>query len=404
MKILSPILGSILCWFFVQAYPVLASTSEDELICPDSNPLNCYPKLFQATEDWQLVKDGQIIPVGLDIRLDLENLKREAKLMSNIKNNNFETKKNHELVVSNLDEGFQSSLDFIVNFVNSKSDTKIKNVIFDHLETLIEWASDRESGLILAHHVQPILKLSGLYHDENNGSLKYETFGLDNSEYKRVQEMSYRVLSTTFRNNVDAQEILLDYISKPEEFLQHLVNIDKYDNNLIIQRKLGLLSSLLNNGLFEKWFKIGGIENRLLALYSKMNDVSINQRIMNILEDNRLYKRSESDVLQPDDSTDSLDLKYAIIAQDAMITSNSIENNDSMEILDGLEKIKLSNKNAFKVKSEFLNWLDVQINREKEALELRKRDDTNNYKRLVELRHQVFGNPLGSRRDDIDEL
>jgi murein L,D-transpeptidase YafK len=46
----------------------------------------------------------------------------------------------------------------------------------------------------------------------------------------------------------------------------------------------------------------------------------------------------------------------------------------------------------------------VQINREKEALELRKRDDTNNYKRLVELRHQVFGNPLGSRRDDIDEL
>lgn len=57
------------------------SPSEDvELICHTDNSADCYPKLFQATHEFQKVHKDQDIPPGLHVRLNVATGEREAKI------------------------------------------------------------------------------------------------------------------------------------------------------------------------------------------------------------------------------------------------------------------------------------------------------------------------------------
>ncbi|ROW18305.1 hypothetical protein VPNG_00006 [Cytospora leucostoma] len=51
-----------------------------DLICHPDDPADCYPRIFQATNDFQEVRVDQELPPGLHIRLDMATGRREAKL------------------------------------------------------------------------------------------------------------------------------------------------------------------------------------------------------------------------------------------------------------------------------------------------------------------------------------
>ena len=55
-------------------------SGEVELICHTDNPAECYPKLFVATDEFQIVQEDQDLPKGLHVRLDVQTGKREAKI------------------------------------------------------------------------------------------------------------------------------------------------------------------------------------------------------------------------------------------------------------------------------------------------------------------------------------
>ena len=40
------------------------SNSNSDLICVESPVKECYPKVFEATKEWQTIKKGQEIPGG----------------------------------------------------------------------------------------------------------------------------------------------------------------------------------------------------------------------------------------------------------------------------------------------------------------------------------------------------
>ncbi|GKU14624.1 unnamed protein product [Fusarium langsethiae] len=83
--IVALVLGIVLCIF---AAPTLASSSPSEpspsadveLICHTDNPKDCYPKIFQPTDEFQIVHDDQELPHGLHVRLNMSNGKKEAKI------------------------------------------------------------------------------------------------------------------------------------------------------------------------------------------------------------------------------------------------------------------------------------------------------------------------------------
>lgn len=414
MKLIKSVIASILCLCLAQAFPVLAvseqDTIEEEIICPDSNPLNCYPKNFIPTEDWQIVKQGQVIPPGLEVKLDLENMNREARLIKD-QGNQLNKKRNHDIIISNGDPNFQNLLENIKELVKSESiNNRLRfDKIIEDLDVLVDWSSDLETGAIIAQNIQPLLKLSGLYHTKNT---QHNNFGFTEAQYIKVQEMIYRILASSFRNNIEAQEILLNFLNEPDLFLVHLVSGDEKENDVVIKRKLGLLGSLLNNGLFTDYFQKGEIDKELIILYPKVESKDIKLRIMTILDDIKLVRRDERDEDDQDDV--NLDKEYAIIVQNTLVKSSLNDDPQSREMLISLSELKKKDKLSFRADNKFLDWMDRQITKQRENVnELRKRDVGEDHvlttehgylNELITLRHEVFGNPLGSRKEYIDEL
>lgn len=57
-----------------------ASSGANDLICHTDNPAECYPRLFQATHEFQPVHEDQDLPPGLHVRLNVWTGEREAKI------------------------------------------------------------------------------------------------------------------------------------------------------------------------------------------------------------------------------------------------------------------------------------------------------------------------------------
>ncbi|KUI67480.1 Nucleotide exchange factor SIL1 [Cytospora mali] len=68
--------------FAMLTFGASAATKETDhaLICHSDDPTECYPKIFQATNDFQEVHIDQDLPPGLHVRLDVNTGRREAKL------------------------------------------------------------------------------------------------------------------------------------------------------------------------------------------------------------------------------------------------------------------------------------------------------------------------------------
>jgi hypothetical protein len=64
----------------VFAITTLAETPSKDLICHTTDPSECYPKVFEATEDFRIVRDDQDLPPGLHVRLNIQTGLKEAKL------------------------------------------------------------------------------------------------------------------------------------------------------------------------------------------------------------------------------------------------------------------------------------------------------------------------------------
>jgi nucleotide exchange factor SIL1 len=60
--------------------PSPSPSADVELICHTDNPAECYPKLFQATDEFQIVHPDQDLPLGLHVRLDVTTGLKEAKI------------------------------------------------------------------------------------------------------------------------------------------------------------------------------------------------------------------------------------------------------------------------------------------------------------------------------------
>lgn len=65
----------------IASQPVATSpTAHTDLICPTENPTDCYPRIFQATENFQIVREGQDLPLGLHVRMNIWTGEKEARL------------------------------------------------------------------------------------------------------------------------------------------------------------------------------------------------------------------------------------------------------------------------------------------------------------------------------------
>ncbi|RKF77051.1 Nucleotide exchange factor SIL1 [Golovinomyces cichoracearum] len=74
----------VTCGFLFFTSFALANTespsSDTELICSPTSSTDCYPKIFQPTINFQNIREGQDIPHGLHVRMNIYTGEKEARL------------------------------------------------------------------------------------------------------------------------------------------------------------------------------------------------------------------------------------------------------------------------------------------------------------------------------------
>ncbi|KAL2070827.1 hypothetical protein VTL71DRAFT_13853 [Oculimacula yallundae] len=73
--------------FMCLSLPILAqadastpAASSVDLICSTTNTTDCYPKVFEPTKDFQNIREGQDLPPGLHVRMNIWSGEKEARL------------------------------------------------------------------------------------------------------------------------------------------------------------------------------------------------------------------------------------------------------------------------------------------------------------------------------------
>lgn len=403
MRLALHVVAAVALELLAVGYASRVVVNEEGMICPDDVTENCYPELFVPEEDWKPIKEGQIIPPGLQVRLSLNSDEREAKFVDNHKEKKVSGNANQgesyrrpvkqALAVVESETPLAKGIQYIQQqFKNGKIPRKLSyGEIMDHLTTLEEASSEIESGVAISKALQSLLHLTGLYDNDN-----VRSFGLTFRQLNKVKEMSYKILASAFRNNQEAQSELMHHITDQAGFLKRLVHHD--DNSVVSKSRFGLLGSLLNNANFDAAYIEGGIERDLLKQYDVNTDSGVKSRILTILEDRQMEKREYVENEGIDLSGLPAEERYAKLLESQLIKSTLIGDTVTKELLNVLKAMKLRKNSVFRPSGPFLDWLSLEIEKAKGSPH--KRDNNSqDIEELILLRHEVFGNRLGSRKD-----
>lgn len=347
----------------------------DSLICNDKE---CYPKVFEAKEYWQEVRPSQLLPAGLDIRMNLETGSKEAK--------NGESNQSSE-----VPSEYEFSRDFnkIRTLLNLKKITdKDYSDIESILDDLVEYSHDYKHGYkILTHEFKLLQQLA-----------------FDHTMPMSTREISSRILASCLRNNPP----VIDFVNANyPSFIQELQSqmslfprkLPSQHEKTLIKRYLSIMQALLTRT------SVDLDEDGLLELYH-IDDKQIRVRVLEIVS--RLY---HNDVpIDPELHKRSLESKnvqkwfneFATLIQD-----NEIDELHLREFFHSMYNIKEKLGKSVKVDPTFLNWLSLQSENRQQSLR-NKRQERDLEKdefdeKLIESRHLVFGNPMAYRVKHFDD-
>lgn len=407
----------LLASYLVGVNSLIVDTSE-ELICPDpENPLDCYPKLFVPTNEWQTIKPGQDIPPGLHVRLNIDTLEKEAKLMSadekdepvqevvvggelqdhsreaitenlqklhELKHPEVKQEHAHRTKVSQGDlSNFDAACLEIESFKPHESDVERLHLALDTLEEL---SHDIEFGVKLTSDKAIFQSLVNIANSASD---------------PKITEKVYRVMGSSLRNNPEAISNILTNFDKSyvDNLFEQLAN----ENDVLQKRILGIIQALVQNSHFARQYfsfdHSSGL-NDLIAIFPKLGPNS-KSRASNILEDLQLFPVTNDRRSLEDQDPESQVSKFI---QNSFV-GNKLDEKNFKSYFDQLVNLHQLNK-SLRPSGDFLNWLAEEVESRKEN---KKRDDYLQEDKdfdeyMLRARHEVFGNPMGLRKAIADEL
>ncbi|CAN3359848.1 nucleotide exchange factor Sil1p [Diutina catenulata] len=330
----------------------LASALASATICAADN--DCYPQIFVPTEEWQEIRPGQDIPPGLHVRLNVDTLKKEAKLLDEDEDeghaNVYNNAKKHQMsaamaMYTPKTHAAIDSWDAAVDEILADGDR-----VAPALELLAELAHDIEYGDKLTRNPQAFLKLSQLAKRD----LEH-------------QDSVYRLMASSLRNNPDAIDNAASSPHTPEMVAQMLADL-KTSDDTTQKRILGVVAPLTKN------------KRELVEYYPWLGD-GARQRLFNALEDD---KRSDD---TPQEEVSSYLQKRV---------PEEVENPEFKRYFESLVDLHERDE-SLRANPEFLEWLASQVQK-------RQGDGSEFSHEMLRARHEVFGNPMGMRKAMADEL
>lgn len=373
---------------------ISSGPDSEEIICNPEDSTDCYPKIFVPTDQWQTIREGQDIPPGLHVRLNIETLEREAKLLDE------EPSHNDLLAVPQpeSDQPDQPDQQPQLRKPPMSSKSKVSKEDLNNFESAIQEAgdfSDDYDRLNIALDV-----LNDLSHDIEFGaklttasSLTKLNHVLATSSDEAVHEKVFRLLAASLRNNPDAVDGFLRHTDRTQ--ILGLFTRIGGDNSPVVQKRiLGIILALAQNERFQSVYLANYGMNYLVEQYPTMN-AECKERLVNLLEDQKFIAVNEKRDTQSADSQMSGYLQSSLA--DGKVSGPQFE-----RYFQSLVAIHSENK-SLKPSLDFLNWLAKEVELHKES---RKRgEELSEFEQeMLRARHEVFGNPMGMRKAIADEL
>lgn len=407
-------------------------TKDQDLICVESPKKECYPKEFQPTNEWQVVREGQSVPKGLHVRLDMQTGLQEAKLLDESDKTDTEdpNKKAIEVVV-NEEEGL-IPLEEEKEVPEDESDVKLKHQVKNLESSHHELSPSLETLQNYKAATAPVLtsaleSLADLGHELDFGALIVKQENLqpllsiiqDTSLLPSIRETAVRALGASLRNNPDAlnaastHKITTILITTMKSILDNSSSISTdAQSNKLVGRLIYALGSIVGTGQGDEtlyaganaeYFQAEG--NSVLRQAFETAGPDVKRKIANFISDRILAwpiaeAQKWSNTFQNELTQNKLDeyTKSAVFETLVKMHEFSL---DKQEPLQGEQQVlrKRNNRNAeeeLPVDDQFLNWLVKQAED--------KNADEDLIKEAKRVRHDVFGNPLARRKAFDDDL
>lgn len=406
MKLLPLVLVGFTHIFPILADPIKATLSPesntvetpslyvgDSLVC---NQEGCYPKLFEADSDWKTVREGQVLPGGLDIRMNMETGSKEAKLSDNSGHTESQAHANAVVPVvapSDNSDYYEFTNDFgTVNTLleNLHSDQDVVN-LESKLDDLIVFAHDYKHGSkIITHEFGLLRKIS-----------------LQKQLPTSVKELGVRMIVSCLRNNPKSIEYIQathpEFVHEIFQELDHGIEISNSAPGTVslAKRYLSVLDELLSPA-----YHFTKDQMLILKKIYEFQDKQLRIKVLELLskyfgltQPSHLNKRDIIDVA-PNVGEWAQELQK-------WIQDDTIDEIHTRKFFDSLYNIKTQLGSEIKVDSSFMNWLSHETERRKQNVENQNQErdlEQDSFdKRLIESRHLVFGNPMAHRIKHFDD-
>ncbi|CAI9736386.1 nucleotide exchange factor SIL1-like [Octopus vulgaris] len=265
--------------------------------------------LFQPSEEWQEVKEGQAIPPGLQVRLDLQTGQKQAKLMPGQSAEDLEYwksenregmryKNKNDLSPEDLKQALKqfkqhksmdqdhatkvsrSKRDYEMLRSSIKSDAQIVTILHDQL---------KDHAVLQKEDLQSILsELEFFLHQIDSAQLFAELGGISllvnllNSTDTDVKHDTAFVLGSAMQSNPVVQSTAVD-----AGVMQKLITMISTEPSLAVRKKCLYAASVLlrhNLDAQQRFLALGGL-SAFTQLYSESKTDAIQVKIVTLLAD-----------------------------------------------------------------------------------------------------------------------
>lgn len=403
------------------------------LIC---NDITCYPKVFEASNEWKEIKAGQVLPAGLDIKMNLETGLKEAKLGekplnsesdespdfiisddANSKGLDLVVKEQEDEVEEGREEGkreegereekeykkdpqseyeFTKDFDAIRAIIKRAEDTDYTPTALDFdimetkLEDLMEFAHDYKHGYKIISHEFTLL----------------EGISFNESFPPSIRELSTRMIVSCLRNNPPAAKYVNhSYPEFKSRIFDQLGKLAKKDSlksvKVLWKRYLCALDELLPS-----YYIFSQDDLKVLKQGLDVQDKQIKIEVLELFS--KLFAQLDGSALEKTNLQSIVpDIQDWAKELESLIQDKDIDELYTRKFFNSLYNIKEVMKNEVKVSPQFLNWLEQQIDLRRQSLNngLQHRDvEQDSFdEKLIQSRHLVFGNPMAHRIKYFDD-
>lgn len=372
---------------------------DSDLVCNKRNTDNCHPIDFEPESDWKEILPLQMIPAGLEIRMNLDTGLKEAKLKS------LDAIDQHNDVLDTYEGSDDSALEKQITHEFSQIFKNLEDAVFveDNLENLIDFSHDYKHGSKIIHNEQTFIMNQIKSKDVSDG----------------VKDLYLRLITSCLRNNDPAKQM---YFVKNVDYIVEQIPVWINESKVTF---LNRAVNILQNVAYKASSSAQLIDN-LEMLYMSTESQSIKIKILEIFADlELLISKQQEDPSQInfhfDPSKKSLIKRNAENRVNLESWFNEYAEKIQLESLDEFyvqkflrAMIKFKNEDtSLKPDQTFIEWLAQEsMDRFKELessndhqLETRDLEKESFSKELIRARHEIFGNKHASRvKMPLDEL